>query len=82
MASISKRGGKHHVQIRKTGYWALTNTFKNLTTAKRWASAILSLCVLDRPILAIRNTRVTATLPRETSIRYAGLYRYQVDANR
>ena len=39
MASIRKRGGKYHVQIRKTGYPALTNTFNSLTTAKRWASA-------------------------------------------
>ncbi|MDP6551955.1 MAG: hypothetical protein QF574_07175, partial [Arenicellales bacterium] len=39
MASIRKRGGKYHVQIRKIGYPALTNTFKSLTTAKRWASA-------------------------------------------
>jgi integrase len=38
MASIRKRSGKYHAQIRKTGYQTLTKTFSSLTTAKRWAS--------------------------------------------
>jgi len=38
MATIRKRSGKYHTQIRKVGYTALTKTFSNLTTAKRWAS--------------------------------------------
>ena len=38
MATIRKRSGKYHAQIRKTGYQTLTKTFSNLTTAKRWAS--------------------------------------------
>ena len=38
MASIRKRGGKYHAQIRKSGYPPLTKTFSSLTTAKRWAS--------------------------------------------
>ena len=39
MATIRKRSGKYHAQIRKTGYQTLTKTFSSLTTAKRWASA-------------------------------------------
>ena len=39
MASIRKRGGKYHAQVRKSGYRPLTKTFSSLTTAKRWASA-------------------------------------------
>ena len=38
MATIRKRSGKYHAQIRKTGYQTLTKTFFSLTTAKRWAS--------------------------------------------
>ena len=38
MATIRKRSGKYHAQIRKTGYQTLTKTFSSLTTAKRWAS--------------------------------------------
>ena len=38
MASISKRGGRYHAQVRKSGYPPLTKTFSSLTTAKRWAS--------------------------------------------
>ena len=39
MASIRKRGGKYHAQVRKSGYPPLTKTCSSLTTAKRWASA-------------------------------------------
>ena len=39
MATIRKRSGKYHAQIRKTGYQTLTKTFSSLTAAKRWASA-------------------------------------------
>ena len=38
MATIRKRSGKYHAQIRKTGYQTLTKTFSSLITAKRWAS--------------------------------------------
>ena len=38
MASIRKRGGRYHAQVRKSGYPPLTKTFSSLTTAKRWAS--------------------------------------------
>jgi hypothetical protein len=38
MATITKRSGKYHAQIRKTGYQPLTKTFFSLTTVKRWAS--------------------------------------------
>ena len=39
MASIRKRGGKYHAQIRKSGYPSITQTFSSLTNAKRWATA-------------------------------------------
>jgi integrase len=38
MASIRKRGGRYHAQVRKSGYPPLTKTFSTLTTAKRWAT--------------------------------------------
>jgi len=38
MASIRKRGGRYHAQVRKSGCPPLTKTFPSLTTAKRWAS--------------------------------------------
>ena len=38
MASIRKRGGRYHAQIRKCGYPSATKTFTSLATAKRWAS--------------------------------------------
>ena len=39
MASIRKRGGKYHAQIRKSGYPSITQTFSSLSIAKRWATA-------------------------------------------
>ena len=39
MASIRKRGGRYHAQIRKSGYPSITQTFSSLTIAKRWATA-------------------------------------------
>ena len=39
MATIRKRGGRYHAQIRKSGYASLTKTFSSLSTARRWASA-------------------------------------------
>ena len=38
MATIRKRSGKYHAQIRKTGYPSVSRTFTSLATAKRWAS--------------------------------------------
>ena len=38
MASIRKRGGRYHAQIRKCGYPSATKTFTSLATAKRWAT--------------------------------------------
>ena len=39
MASIRKRGGRYHAQIRKSGYPSITQTFSSLTIANRWATA-------------------------------------------
>jgi len=38
MATIRKRSGKYHAQIRKTGYPSVSRTFTTLATAKRWGS--------------------------------------------
>ena len=58
MATIRKRSGKYHAQIRKTGYQTLTKTFSSLTTAKRWASVTeadmerhLHVAILDKTLL-------------------------------
>ena len=82
MASIRKRGGKYHVQIRKTGYPALTNTFKSLTTAKRWAS--LTEVDLERQ-LYVHPSNVTleellCRYEREISSRHKGhgIERYRI----
>ena len=40
MASIRKRQGRYHVQIRKNGYPSVAKTFIHLKTAKKWASGI------------------------------------------
>ena len=40
MASIRRRNGRYHVQIRKNGYPSVTKTFIHLKTAKNWASGI------------------------------------------
>ena len=40
MASIRRRNGRYHVQIRKNGYPSVTKTFIHLKTAKKWASGV------------------------------------------
>jgi len=40
MASIRRRNGRHHVQIRKNGYPSVSKTFIHLKTAKKWASGV------------------------------------------
>ena len=40
MASIRRRNGRYHVQIRKNGYPSITKTFIHLKTAKKWASGV------------------------------------------
>jgi integrase len=42
MATIRKRNGRYHVQIRKNGYPTLTQTFNSITIARKWASGIES----------------------------------------
>ncbi|MBR57009.1 MAG: integrase, partial [Myxococcales bacterium] len=39
MATIRKRTGRYHVQIRKNGYPAVTQTFTSITAAKKWVKA-------------------------------------------
>ena len=40
MASIRRRNGRYHVQIKKNGYPSATKTFIHLKTAKKWASSV------------------------------------------
>ena len=40
MASIRRRNGRYHVQIRKNGYPSVTKTFIHLKTAQKWASGV------------------------------------------
>ena len=39
MATIRKRHGRYHVQIRKNDYPAVTQTFTSITSAKKWIKA-------------------------------------------
>ena len=40
MASIRKRSGRYHVQIRKNGYQTVTNTLSSLSVARKWAAGV------------------------------------------
>ena len=42
MATIRKRHGRYHVQIRKNDYLAITQTFTSITSAKKWIKAAVS----------------------------------------
>ena len=42
MATIRKRNGRYHVQVRKNGYQTVTKTFTSVTTARKWASGVES----------------------------------------
>jgi integrase len=64
MATIRKRSGKYHAQIRKTGYNALTKSFSSLTTAKRWASATEADMERNLHVLIPDNTTIGELLDR------------------
>ncbi len=64
MATIRKRSGKYHAQIRKVGYNALTKTFANLATAKRWASATEADMERNLHVVIPDNTTVGELLGR------------------
>ena len=40
MASIRKRSGRYHVQIRKNGYQTVTHTLSSLSLARKWAAGV------------------------------------------
>ena len=40
MATIRKRNGRYHVQIRRKGFPSITSTFSRLTVARRWIASI------------------------------------------
>ena len=40
MASIRRRNGRYHVQIRKHGYQTLTHTLSSLSLARKWAAGV------------------------------------------
>jgi hypothetical protein len=40
MASIRRRNGRYHVQIRKNGYQTLTHTLSSLSLARKWAAGV------------------------------------------
>jgi integrase len=64
MATIRKRSGKYHAQIRKTGYQTLTKTFSSLTTAKRWASTTEADMERNLHVVIPDNTTVGELLDR------------------
>ena len=64
MATIRKRSGKYHAQIRKTGYPPLTKTFSSLTTAKRWASTTEADLERNLHVVIPDNTTVGQLLDR------------------
>ena len=40
MASIRRRNGRYHVQIRKNGYQTITHTLSSLSLARKWAAGV------------------------------------------
>ena len=40
MASIRKRSGRYHVQIRKNGYQTVTHTLSSLSLARKWVAGV------------------------------------------
>ena len=40
MATIRKRNGRYHVQVRRKSFPAITGTFSRLTLARRWIASI------------------------------------------
>ena len=40
MASIRRRNGRYHVQIRKNGYQTLTHTLSSLSLVRKWAAGV------------------------------------------
>ena len=40
MASIRRRNGRYHAQIRKHGYQTLTHTLNSLSLARKWAAGV------------------------------------------
>ena len=40
MATIRRRNGRYHVQIRRKGFPPITGTFSRLTVARRWIASI------------------------------------------
>ena len=37
MATIRRRNGRYHVQLRKEGYPSITKTFTSISVARKWA---------------------------------------------
>ena len=66
MASIRRRNGTYHVQIRKKGYPPLTKSFAGRTTALAWAKKVES--EIDRyiylDISAAQRTMLSEVLDR------------------
>ena len=40
MASIRRRNGRYHVQIRKNSYQTVTHTLSSLSLARKWAAGV------------------------------------------
>ncbi len=63
MATIRKRNGRYHVQIRKNGYPTLTKTFNSITIARKWVSGIESDMERRLHVALPDPTRVGVTSP-------------------
>ena len=64
MATIRKRKGRYHVQIRRNGYQTVTKTLTSITTAHKWASAVESDMERRIHVPAPDQTTVTKLLKR------------------
>jgi integrase len=62
MATIRKRNGKYHVQIRKKGVAPLTSSFKDRATALQWAKKVES--EIDRYIYLDISAAQTTTVSK------------------
>ncbi len=79
MATIRKRHGRYHVQIRKNDYLAITQTFTSITSAKKWIKAAESDMErrLFKPVSDITVGEILARYERTILPKHRGASRHE-----
>ena len=79
MATIRKRHGRYHVQIRKNDYLAITQTFTSITSAKKWIKAAESDMErrLFKPASDISVGEILARYERTILPKHRGVFRHE-----